>query len=259
MTSFWALFSCNNNPKNEIFKPQSTQDTARKTVKQVIFGEEVVFNYSDFYDLKNNKNYDRFLAGELIVNSGKIVCADPLIRELALPQSWKINKGKYSVYLYIGLDGDFSGRVAYAQFVVKDEIPTYWELSLIPENHLNDSLEKQMNGMYPVDAGLSCFADYETFQNYEKEFNNFYLKDSNANFYDDVLKSHFQKNKNTPKSSRGEDWINFTPNNSKGNIIMFGSGYGDGLYPRYVGYDDNGNVICFVTDFIQINQDNEEE
>jgi hypothetical protein len=55
-----------------------------------------------------------------------------------------------------------------------------------------------------------------------------------------------------PKSSRGEDWINYQLENTNRNIIMFSSGYGDGLYPRYVGYDKNGNVVKFITDFIQI-------
>lgn len=33
---------------------------------------------------------------------------------------------------------------------------------------------------------------------------------------------------------------------------MFGSGYGDGLYPKYVGFDKNGKVVKLITDFIQI-------
>lgn len=45
--------------------PNSKQDNDKKMVKQTIFGEEADFNYADFEDLKNNRYYDRFLAGQL--------------------------------------------------------------------------------------------------------------------------------------------------------------------------------------------------
>ena len=33
---------------------------------------------------------------------------------------------------------------------------------------------------------------------------------------------------------------------------MFGSGWGDGIYPRYVGFDKNGQVVKLIVDFIQL-------
>lgn len=230
----------------------SKQDPINKKVTQPIYDEVTEFNYSDFNDLKNNLHYDRFLAGQINLPTGEVVCTDPMYRELGLPQSRAIEKGHYPVYLYIGLEEDFAGRVAYAELVVKDETPVYWEMSLIPEKLLADSFERKMNGLYPVENGLSCFTDFETFKVYEQEIKDFYKKHKDGNYYNDILEKHFKKNKDTPKSSRGEDWINYKPTKATGNIIMFGSGYGDGLYPRYVGYDKTGNVVKFVTDFIQI-------
>ena len=154
MVSIWALFSCNSMGQDYSYKPNSKQDTKNKAVRQNIFGEETTFEYSDFQDLKNNKQYDRFLTGQLHLQTGQVVCTDPMYRELGLPQSWTVQKGDYPVYIYIGLTDDFEGRVAYAELVIKDETPTYWELSLIPENLLTDSFENKMNGMYPVENGL---------------------------------------------------------------------------------------------------------
>ncbi|TDX10703.1 uncharacterized protein DUF4241 [Flavobacterium sp. S87F.05.LMB.W.Kidney.N] len=253
MASIWTFFSCNDK-QNQKFHLQSEQDPKSKVVSQVVFGEKTKFNYSDFNDLKNNKYYDRFLAGNLNIISGKVVCTDPLYKELGLPQSWTIDKGKYPVYLYIGLEDDFNGRVAYAELVVKDEVPAFWELSLISEELLSDDFEKKMNGLYPVETGLSCFSDFETFKIYEQEIKDFYNIDKKANYYNDVLASYFDKNEFIPKSSRGKDWINYSLEQSDRNIIMFGSGYGDGLYSRYVGYDKKGNVVKFITDFIQLNE-----
>ena len=235
--------------------PRIEHDAVNKRVRQTVFNEVTEFDYTDFYDLSANKSYDRFFAGNLKLPSGQVVCTDPLYRELGLPQSWTIMPGEYPVYLYIGLDDDFAGRVAYAELSFRDEIPASWELSLIAEKLLEDDFAKGMNGLFPVENGLGSFSDYQTWKLYNKEIDDFYLENQEGNYYIDVLEQHFKSNVNTPESSRGEDWINYTPANAKTNIIMFGSGLGDGLYPRYAGFDKNRQVIKLIVDFIQLTGD----
>jgi Protein of unknown function (DUF4241) len=255
MAAFFSLFSCFNKKSETEFnlynKINSVQDYTNKNVKQKIDKEETEFNYSDFEDLKNNKFYERFFAGNLKITSGKIVCTDPIYREVGFPQNWEVAPGEYPVNLYIGLEDDFKGRIAYAEINFKNEIPAYWELSLIDESLLDD-FEKKMNGMYPVENGLGCFTDFETYKVYSQEFDNYLNSNKKGNYYLDILEPHFKENSNNPEISRGEDWINYKPTKSNANIIMFGSGYGDGLYPRYVGFDKNGKVVKLITDFIQI-------
>lgn len=237
---------------------QIEQEKTNKKVKQTIFNEVTEFDYSDFENLKANKSYDRFFAGNLKLPSGQVVCTDPLYRELGLPQSWNVTPGDYPVYLYIGLDGDFEGRVAYAELNFKDEVPVSWELSLISEALLADDFEKKMNGMFPVENGLGSFSDNITWKLYNQEIADFYKKNMEGNYYSDVLEKHFKANTNTPESSRGEDWINYTLTNSTTNIIMFGSGWGDGIYPRYVGFDKDRKVVKLIVDFIQLTEETEE-
>lgn len=241
------------------FTPLSDQNHKTKTVTQLIGNEEVIFSYAGFENLKTDTKYDRFEAGKLSLPTGAVVCTDPMYREIALPQTWTVKEGVYPVYLYIAFEGEAAWRIAYAELVFKDEIPKYWEMSLISEQLLVTAFEKMMNGMYPVENGLSCFADYETFKIYEEEINNFYERDNDANFYNDVLDKYFKENANIPPSSRGEDWINYQPKNARGNIIMFGSGWGDGIYPRYIGYDSKGNIIKMITDFTSEKENDEEE
>lgn len=240
--AFFGLFGCNSD-KNP-----------NKIVNQTIFGEEVSFNYSDFEDLKHNKKYDRFEIGLLNVPTGEIVCTDPMYKELGLPQNWSVEPGKYPVCIYIALQGDFESRVAYAELTFSDAAITSWEMSLIPEQLLEDDFEKMMNGMYPVENGLSSFSDYVTWKNYCKKVEAFYEAHPDGNFYYDKLDSLFRANHDTPKSSRGEDWINYKINETE-NIIQFGSGWGDGLYPRYVGFDKHKKPVKFITDFIQLDKD----
>ncbi len=113
--TFFGLFGCTQNTEDQIKQEVNTE--LNKKVTQTIFGEEVIFNYSDFNDLKNNRNYDCFEIGLLNTPTGQIVCTDPMYRELGLPQSWTVLPGEYPVNIYIGLEDDFQGRVAYAEIV----------------------------------------------------------------------------------------------------------------------------------------------
>ncbi len=253
LIAFFGLFGCNRIAKEQSQQEIQTQQNSilNKTVNQTIFGEKVAFNFSDFEDLNNNKYYDRFEIGKLNVPTGEIVCTDPIYRELGLPQSWSVSPGKYPVSIYIGLEEDFEGEVAYAEIVFSSNKVSEWKMSLISENLLQDDFEKKMNGMYPVENGLGSFSDYATWKKYCQKIEGFYKKNPEGNFYNDELGRLFKANANMPMSSRGEDWVNYKIDDSD-NIIMFGSGWGDGLYSRYVGYDDNAKPVKLITDFIQI-------
>ncbi len=101
----------------------TTTDIKIKKAKQTIFNNVTEFDYTDFENLKANKFYGRFFAGNLKLPSGQVVLTDPMYRELGLPQSWSTPPGDYPVFLYIGLEDDFKGRVAYAELNFKDEVP----------------------------------------------------------------------------------------------------------------------------------------
>ena len=60
---------------------------------------------------------------------------------------------------------------------------------------MTDSFEKKMNGMYPVENGLSCFADLETYQLYNKEVSTYNKADTSNNYYTDKLEKLFKENK----------------------------------------------------------------
>ncbi|GEM_PF-2788441 len=46
------------------------------------------------------------------------------------------------------------------------------------------------------------------------------------------------------------EWADFQLEDETGlNVVYFTSGFGDGLYPSYWGYDGAGDLACLVTDF----------
>ena len=53
-----------------------------------------------------------------------------------------------------------------------------------------------------------------------------------------------------PKFQREDgDWINFKIPNTDLSIPMIQSGFGDGQYPVYFGYDEKGNLCDIVLEF----------
>ena len=120
---------------------------------------------------------------------------------------------------------------------------------------LNNSAKRSNLSVLPSDPKTTRYSDIDL----NKHMNNArYLEWVMDLLPQNVLEKYFKENANTLQSSRGEDWINYTPPNSDSNIIMFGSGYGDGIYPRYVGFDKNKQVVKFIVDFIQLTDETEE-
>src|ERR1044072_6740365 len=94
VTYLETLSSCKSkqtdNKQNTQSSISQAMDTSKQKVIQKIEGGTIEFNYSDFRDLKSNKHYDRFFAGNLILTTGQVVCTDPMYRELGLPQTWTV-------------------------------------------------------------------------------------------------------------------------------------------------------------------------
>jgi len=52
------------------------------------------------------------------------------------------------------------------------------------------------------------------------------------------------------------DWADFLLDAETGlDVVFFSSGFGDGVYPSYWGYDRAGELACLVTDFSVLNRE----
>ncbi|VXD15095.1 conserved hypothetical protein [Planktothrix serta PCC 8927] len=171
--------------------------------------------------------------GELVLTSGKIVVCDPLVAinpHLCLTQP--LAAGRYQVQLSIATFHDQKEqRVACAMLVIRDQPAVKWELAA--------SFPGDQEWAYPMNSGTGCFMDGEVAQRLsdlsEQEFEDYYdrLDQALDQTYIDTW-----------------DWANFCLDESTGlNIIAFHSGWGEGCYPAYWGYDQQGNLVCLVTDF----------
>ncbi|MEJ2579170.1 MAG: DUF4241 domain-containing protein [Kineosporiaceae bacterium] len=185
-------------------------------------------------------------AGGLVLPTGRVVASDALLA-FTRPFTVTVDPGTYSTIAWVVVlseNGEYRGRrVAALQLVVRDAPVARWEPALLD----GESPEKLKSGQffgYPVDTGMGCLGDLTALRG---------LATWDEDRLDRVL------------NSCGEsDWApvpclvsTVTDEATGANIVAVASGWGDGTYPTLVGYTDNDQVACFVTDFMVVPHDPE--
>ncbi len=176
--------------------------------------------------------------GKVELTSGRIVASDPLVGPDRAALVRTVSPGDYPVMLY-----EAFGRIAAASMRFAEGKPVRWELAVVPGQDVNSLKGDEFFG-YPVDAGLGCYMDADTYalmQEREKQVQA-EKASSDINYYDDVLASELEANE--------EKYAMHRPVSGKrGNVAIFWSGWGDGFYPVFWGLDASGRPLVLFTDF----------
>ncbi|KYC39700.1 hypothetical protein WA1_30690 [Scytonema hofmannii PCC 7110] len=183
--------------------------------------------------------------GDLVLTSEKLVACDPLTFFGAESFAIELKAGRYPTILsiaYFHKDKQFA--VAYAMLLLKKEPVVRFEMATILGEDISSLEEGKIFG-YGVDSGMGCFMDSNVAQLIlEKNWN----AETDEDFFSSQLLEALQKSSNSPWC-----WTNFCVDEStQANIIAFDSGWGDGIYPSYFGYDVQENIISVVTEFINL-------
>ncbi|AWX56377.1 DUF4241 domain-containing protein [Brevibacillus brevis] len=185
--------------------------------------------------------------GKLQVNTGKIVANDPFVMFETEPFVEVFPKGSFSVQLAIAqvqsqskeeqtdnsLEPD--ERVALARIVFSEKPVVSWKMAVWAESDVSQLGEGEFFG-YGVDAGTGSFMDAEACTLLEREI------EKDEMFYEALTKKMDQ----TYKHTRSWGLIDLAEGC---NVAMFSTGWGDGSYASYIGYDAEGQIARLVTDF----------
>ena len=215
--------------------------------------------------------FSTYEIGALTLTSGRIVACDPSLTEaLRCPFTQSVEPGQYPVFLSVAYE-DVSGYAAIACVMLRfrEGEAIRWELAQI---RVAGSSKRDV---YGVDSGRGCFMDVEaaealyalkTFTPQEDaEIDAAWLTGDTSQIseaigaaadrsqtrfkqeFDERLNAEMDSNETRPP---GQPWATIQVSNSTpANIIAFSSGYGDGAYASYWGYDAAGTLVCLVTDF----------
>ena len=190
--------------------------------------------------------------GKLNLSSGKLIVCDPFARMNKSDNAFvKIQAGEYEVIVTLAdvspnLDGSHF-REAYASLIIDENaIEAYRECIELTKSG-EPSKQPLNNGEfygYGVDAGTACFADAEAIDLYMPPEETWYeglFENNDSNCW-------FEQMDNENLIRNGIANIPL-PLNKDENLILFHSGWGDGVCPVVGGYDSNGKLIAIHTDF----------
>lgn len=178
-------------------------------------------------------------AGAVKLPSGRICAADPFVSITdAKPFKQVTATGTFPVRLAVANFPSGGYRVAFARVDFKQVPIARWSMAAIEGQDIATLKADEIFG-YGVDAGTGSFfdpaagkaaaellkSDEDTWQAWQTE-----------------------GEANGPKVV-GPYFFLLNQPLGEANAIMFGSGWGDGFYAPWFGYDADGNVAALVTDF----------
>lgn len=208
----------------------------------------------DLNEYFESEDFATLELGKLSVPSGRLIAADPLCNlefgDVA-PFLLRAPKGRHPVTLSVFAEEGYAVRYLAAKLAFNQARPVRFQLAMKP-GEFAESLGPQEIFGFPVGAGLACFCDEEIQKSYASFCAGWKKSHRDGNLYGDYFAEHFVKSaEQSPQYQQEEgDWLNWTLPDGSGNVIMFNSGFGDGVYPAYWGYDERHQICCLILQFI---------
>ncbi len=214
-------------------------------------------DFGELFDKKEIDGKELYLLNMVDVNfpTGSILVRDPLVylQRRELPYMQKVPVGVFPIDTLVAKIKEDNYRYVATRVRFSDKKDLIYKNALKGNEDISDVNENSFFGFY-VDAGLATIVDVETRDRYCDFEEEWYKSNPGGNIYDDFFAGEFKKSYETnPKFQReGGDWINFLIPNTKLSIPMIQSGFGDGEYPVYFGYDKDGKLCEVVIEYIYV-------
>lgn len=190
--------------------------------------------------------------------SGRIIACDPLVSlEDAEPFIQLVPPGEYAVRICVVPHERYGDRYACVKVELTKGRPVRYDMAMTGREDLSEELQEGEFFGFGVDAGMGCVVDEvarEAFRRYwEDRASTEEGIDPYNDLFCDVLERSYSEN---PEHQReGGDWAVWTVPGTDLGIPIFASGWGDGCYPCYYGYDGDGHVCGIYVLFIDIARD----
>lgn len=201
---------------------------------------------------------NRLEIGTVHFPTGRIFACDPLV-ELgdAPPYLQTVPAGTYPVSICVVPSEQHGDRYACVKVSISGGKPARYELGMVGTECIDGELGEGDFFGFGVDAGMGCIADMQTQEAFKAYWAKREAEESGIDFYNDLFCGLLEENRRAnPKYQRDcGDWLNWTVPGTGCNLPIFASGWGDGVYPCYFGYDAEGNVCGVYLSFLDIEQE----
>lgn len=175
--------------------------------------------------------------GKLNVKSGNIIATDPILLYDDQPFSKKIKPSEYNVQLFVAKYENGDERTAMSKLEITTKEPVKWELALY-EGESASRLKGDEYMGFEVENGIGCYMDETVMEVLDTYF------DDDLEEYENNLRTKVKFSK------KSVTFANIQIKGVGSNIIAFTTGWKDGTYPSYYGYDKDNKLCCIVTDYM---------
>jgi hypothetical protein len=165
------------------------------------------------------------------------------------PLDLAISPGKYPAFLSLARFEREEKRAAFAWVRIADGKPVKWKLARTSGDR-GDPAEGTFNLSgdmpdYGVDSGIAGFLDESVYRQLSKTGLVGRLMPSRPPKWVARMMKELETTSNCEPFWR---WIDLAIDGTA-NVLAFSTGWGDGLYRTYAGYDKKRNLVAVVTDF----------
>jgi hypothetical protein len=219
-----------------LFSKSNAPADSSKPVINTLFSstiDPIIFEAAYFKDTKvkqGNLNFSFYTLeiGKIKIVSGKIIACDPIVMQDGIAFTQNFPTGHFPVQLAMAkLPND--ERVAFSRILFSSNAVSKWEFALQPGQR-PIPLKDTTIYCYGVDAGSGIFID--------ESANKIFNKKAESE-WENVFVSKFEQ----------YNYRGFIHDFEGYNLAAFSTGYGDGCYSTYIGFDEKGNVCRLLTDF----------
>lgn len=213
------------------------------------------------------RQMDRLSMGTVSLPTGQVMAGDPFCY-LDCPdaspyfQPKPVPQGEFPVEAAVLLprEGDQEDWPRYAAVRVRfgEGKAVVHEEALLGGEQLALLEEGQYFG-FDVNSGLAAICDQEAQEAYRAFCDQWYRQNPQGDLCRDYFEPLFEESfRQNPRYQREKgDWISWTVPGTQLTMPIFQSGYGDGAYPAYFGYDEAGELCQLVVQFIDLSQPDE--
>lgn len=191
--------------------------------------------------------------GEIVIPTGNIMVRDPLVylHQEELPYFIKVPTGTFPLTTLVVEVDEGHHRYVATRKIYRKKAVSYTE-ALIGNEDLSTLNSGEYFG-FNVDAGLATIVDTETrdlYCSFVDKWEKKIRKEISTTI--SLLRNLRKVTKIIRNSKEQTHWINFKIPGTDLSVPMIQTGFGDGVYPAYFGYDENGNICELVVQYIAI-------
>lgn len=213
----------------------------------------------------NGHTLAQFVMGRISFPTGAVVVADPFtaLSAESAPYYAAVPTGTYDVEVAVLCDPDEEAHDA-AVRVRFGNGPAVTHLEALTGSEDLNSLQTEEGESYfgfPVDAGMACICDAAARNAYLHFVRQWEQTHPEGDLYRDFFVPLLEQERtNAPKHRHGcGDYLDLVIPGSQLHMPIFPSGYGDGVYPVYFGYNARGQICELVVQFIDIEPESDLE